>query len=94
MAAANKGSPIQLEGPFPEGAMGPLTQRPRQLIQKPWPTFPRRVYMAASKQYLAGYYWQAVSKHRASDVNKTAIQLLPNRLFTYFRVPGRQQKEG
>ena len=44
MAAANKGSPIQLEGPFPEGAMGPLTQRPRQLIQKPWPTFPRRVH--------------------------------------------------
>ena len=31
MAAANKGSPIQLEGPFPEGAMGPLTQRPGQL---------------------------------------------------------------
>ena len=31
MAAANKGSPIQIVGPFPEGAMGPLTQRPGQL---------------------------------------------------------------
>ena len=31
MAAANKGSPIYLVGPFPEGAMGPLTQRPGHL---------------------------------------------------------------
>ena len=31
-AAATKGAPIQLVGPFIEGVMGPLTQRPRQPI--------------------------------------------------------------
>ena len=31
-AAATKGAPIQLVGPFIEGVMGPLTQRPGQPI--------------------------------------------------------------
>ena len=32
-AAANKGAPIQLVGPFSEGATGPLTQRSGNLFK-------------------------------------------------------------
>ena len=39
-AAATKGAPIQLVGPFIEGVMGPLTQRSGQpILRCPRPTY-------------------------------------------------------
>ena len=96
MAAANKGSPIQLKDPFPEVAMGPLTQRPGQLtgaLGQP----SHDACMAVSKQILGGCYWQAVSKHRMcggykQQANYYQIVLLIS--FFYYQGAGPGKERG
>ena len=69
MAAANKGSPIYLVGPFPEGAMGPITQRPGHLYCVPQANLTTTrawLYPSSKLEVIIGRLF----KHRTCGVHK------------------------
>ena len=77
-AAATKGAPIQLVGPFIEGVMGPLTQRPGQpIVGCPRPTCHTTRVGWIQAAYLEVNIGGTFVLHHKSGANKTASQFEP-----------------